>query len=61
VGKEDLTKRLEQYKSKHNLTYRQVAERLDVHEVNIYRWKKAKKITGAYARIVKEFLEHDKS
>ncbi len=49
-------KRLEAHKEDRGLTYRQLAQKLDVPEVYLYRWKE-KGVKGVYAKIVTEFLD----
>lgn len=53
----ELLKRLEQYKEQEDLPWYMVAERLQIPENYIYRWRKKGQITGVYKRIVEEFLE----
>ena len=57
---EALIKKLESYKLKHDLTYSQLAKRLDVPDVYIHRWRKKNEIKGIYAKVVEEFLRNDR-
>jgi hypothetical protein len=53
---DDLIKKLEQYKTGHQLTYAQLANRLQIPENYIFRWRKKGRITGIYKRIIEKFL-----
>lgn len=53
----ELIKKLEAYKEANGLTYRQLAEKLDVPELYLYRWKE-KGVKGVYAKVVTDFLKN---
>jgi hypothetical protein len=53
---DELIRRLEQYKESKGYTYRQLAAKLDIPELYIYRWKE-KGVKGVYAKIISDFLE----
>jgi len=54
--KDELLVKLENYKIRYNLTWYQVTRQLQIPENYIYRWRKKDKITGAYKRIIDQFL-----
>jgi len=54
--KDELIRQLEAYRSKNQLTYSQLAIRLEIPENYLYRWRKAGRIRGIYARLIKAFL-----
>ena len=51
-----LFQKLEQYKEENNLTNAELAQKLGVPEVYIYRWAN-KGVKGIYAKVVKDFLK----
>lgn len=53
---DELIRQLESYRSKYQLTYSQLAIKLEIPENYIYRWRKAGRIRGIYARLIKAFL-----
>jgi hypothetical protein len=53
---DELIRKLEAYKEDRGLTYRQLAQKLDIPEVYLYRWKE-KGVKGIYAKVVGDFLE----
>lgn len=58
---EQLFKRLESFRKRHGLSILALCRQMEVHNVTYHRWKKAKKITGAYKKIVKEFLDKNEN
>src|SRR5208283_261394 len=52
----ELFKKLEQFKNKEKLSVVALCRKLDTHTINYYRWKKARKIVGAYKKIIEDFL-----
>lgn len=58
---EQLLRRLEHFRKRHGLSILALCRQMEVHNVTYHRWKKAKKITGAYEKIVKEFLDKNQN
>lgn len=56
LHKDELLAKLENYKVRYNLTWYQLTRQLQIPENYIYRWRKKGRITGAYKRIVDQFL-----
>ncbi len=54
---EKLVQRLENLRAKHNLSILAFCKWLNTSHVNYHRWKKAKKITGPYKKIIEDFLD----
>jgi len=50
-------KELEKYRKENNMTFSELARKLNVAENYIYRWRQNKKIKGVYARIIKEMIK----
>ena len=57
--------RLDRYKRMHKMSDVALSERLSssegikVYSIYLYRWRKAGKIKGAYAKIVEDFLKKE--
>ncbi|MBF0503524.1 MAG: SDR family NAD(P)-dependent oxidoreductase [Candidatus Omnitrophica bacterium] len=51
-----LFKELERFRVQAKLSVVGLCRSIDTHTVNYYRWKKAQKITGAYKKIIEDFL-----
>ena len=59
---QELLKRIEAFRKQKNLPILTLCKMMDVHNVTYHRWKNAGKITGAYHKIVEDFLaKSDKS
>ena len=57
-----LLKKIEAFRKQKNIPILTLCKMMDVHNVTYHRWKKAGKITGAYKKIVENFLaKSDKS
>ena len=54
---ESLLRRIEEFRKKRDLPILTLCKMMDVHNVTYHRWKNAGKITGAYNKIVEDFLE----
>src|ERR1700688_3606600 len=52
-----LFKRLEEFRRRNNLSVLALCRKLNTTNNNYYRWKKAKKITGPYSRIIHNYLD----
>lgn len=57
--KDDLIKKLLQYKAKEDISTSELANRLKFQYGTVFRWLKEKKIKGIYAGIVIDFLENN--
>jgi len=52
-----LLERIEEFRKQKNLPILTLCKMMDVHNVTYHRWRNAGKITGAYHKIVEDFLE----
>jgi len=58
---ENLFKQLEFFRKQHGLSILSLCRQMGACNVTYHRWKKAKKITGLYKKIVKEFLDKNEN
>ena len=59
---QSLLQRIEAFRKQQKLPILTLCKMMDVHNVTYHRWKNAGKITGAYHKIIEDFLEkNDKS
>jgi len=56
-----LIEELENYRKERGLTYARLAQRLEVPETYLYRWRRKKNINGIYAKFIRVFLANEKT